>query len=800
MTTRTDAQLNLYFGDGQRLTHSQSQANLLHSIQSNIKSSSSGSSGSSEQTEINEYDDDDQDEESSIYSETNDNDNVDDIYSVVAWQLGHDPERCGSVSDGAAITEKQKYNNHQKKRFTLTKRKGLKWYKKLFRQKSNQSYYNSQYHHNDNASLGSNVNNKDIDTNQNEKELKHSQSTANLKPYISSEIDIKNEKNPYGSPISIKLQSPTNREIRFELILYEKRNKLRYKLMDHLSNKCICSNIKRFDVKKFLSKHRMSIDHELQLIQTIQHYKQVMLSQPLPSKSSKKINNDKKNKLNENMGDITNNNSDHELLSSSSSTTSDDQSITLDTIDAAYIDEDDEESSAFDLYHVTTPRRKYNSSSPFMQYKDIVDIIHNRYEKHTKQNPYLANYLLLRKKQQQIEEFYREKVADQQTIPLIANNSVSNLNEWKSGKLGLKCLIKSKQPRNKPIKPTVNNNNNRSNNNNNNNSKITKNNQKPINLTANNHLSLNEKSGYSGDESSMISSMDNISDSKDNNKHINIINNQTENEDADDEYQNDDGYVTDDEDEEEDDGGDEEEEEEDDEQSEDDSDASMDSDTLKRILLQAKEMQKKAKRQRKQSRIKSKSKRSKKKSKHRNKDKEDMINDDTNHITYQSLKPPSLSNGDKSKSKLTRKKKGSKRKGLKKRKKTHIPRFMKSKSHTPRKAHKLKTYNLNDATGNNDSEKQRKPEQKKIKRKRSFTSSSPSNLYNKRNSLKTGFKKRFFSNDNFDENNGNDTYATSQSDIGGTLHSPQYLRVKSKNSLTKAIPVKMLGFGGTEQQ
>ena len=118
MTTRTDAQLNLYFGGNEeeqiknkKLSHSQSQANLFA-----VKISSTSNS---------------------LESILNDEDNLypsdnDDIYSVVAWQLGHD--RVGSVSDGA-MTKKEKSEQH-KKYNQLTNRKGLKWYKKLFRQKT----------------------------------------------------------------------------------------------------------------------------------------------------------------------------------------------------------------------------------------------------------------------------------------------------------------------------------------------------------------------------------------------------------------------------------------------------------------------------------------------------------------------------------------------------------------------------------------------------------------------------------------------------------------------------------------
>ena len=577
--SRADAQLNLYFGGSQReLKHSQSQANLLENIKSSV-------SASSDPSELNEDDGNTQTDESSVYLSEN-KDDIDDIYSVVAWQFGH----AGSISDGAAIAERDGDNisNGPKRKFSsLTNRKGLKWYKRLFRQKSKPTY-NRQCSYDPYQQNNDNIENDDDASLAQKQKLKRSKSTATLQPYITADIDTKDEKNPYGSPISIKLQSPTNRDIRFECLLYEKKKgKLRYKLMDHVSNKCICSNVHKFDVKQFLSKHRMSIDHELQLIQTVQQYKQIMLSNPLPKELKDKAGNGNGN-------GNGNENKNNNLVSSSSDSSSSAESVTLDTDCGG---EDDEDSSTFDLYHTTTPRRKHNPSSRFMQFQHIISVIFHRYEKHTKQNPYLVNYLSLRKKQQNIESFYREKVADTVTIPLIADNQGSGLSlkEWSSGKFGLKSLIKpNKSKKADSTKIAIDNHAN---------TKIALNNdiknikdnsksEPNVNLTVK-LQSKHASSGYSGDESSFISSMDSTQQPMDHDVN--------------------DGYLTDDEQEEEEEEDDEFNESED-EQSEDDSDESMDSDTLKRILLEAKEIEKKAKKQRKEKKQKTKTKRSKKKS------------------------------------------------------------------------------------------------------------------------------------------------------------------------------------------
>ena len=147
MTALSDAQLNLYFGDGKRqLTHSQSSANLLRAKCTSPSLSDSCGSVISD-FEIGAS--------SSSYSDN------EDIYIVVACQLGHDrinEERVGSVSDTT-----QTQNNHKK-----FNRKGLKWkFKKLFQQKK--AAPNKQ---------------SDIKTKiekLNKMQLSHSQSTMNLK-------------------------------------------------------------------------------------------------------------------------------------------------------------------------------------------------------------------------------------------------------------------------------------------------------------------------------------------------------------------------------------------------------------------------------------------------------------------------------------------------------------------------------------------------------------------------------------------------------------------------------------------
>ncbi len=736
MTTRLDAQLSIYFGDGMdglTLTHSQSQGQAL-----NMKRSLSISPSSTDDCSVPT----EEASSSRIYSD-------DDIYNIVAWQLGS--QRLGSVSDGEAITE------------SAGKRKGLKWYKKLFRLKRGQKRPNE----NKQEPLSIKRNGKIGE----ERELKHSQSTVQL-PASSKDQNPLNPLNPFNSPRSIKLSSPTNRNIRFELLLYEKRGKLRYKLMDHRrskssksskSPKCLCSNVRKFDVKQFLSKHTMSIDHELQLIQTIQHYKQVMLSRPIPRTPIKK----RKIRSDSNS-------------SSSQSTEDEDVSITLDTD----MFEDDEDESSFDLRHVTTPRRKANPNSRFMQNAHVVHVICNRYEKHTAMSPHLSNYQSLRKKQQQIELFYREKVPDVSTVGIL--QSLQSF-AWNTGKNGVKST------KIKEVK------------------------------------SEKRKQRLSGDESSVVSTESNQSNLSKNGK-MKMVQ-QTENEDADDELLSED----------------EEDDDEEEEPSEDDSDASMDSDTLKRILFESRQLQKKekkAKKQRKKIRqIRQNKLRTKGKTKKNKKTEEKERT--SRHITYASLKPPandskSGSNGSgksngqsanhsKNGKRTKKKESSSKRKGLKKRKKAHIPRFMKSKSHTPRRAHKMNRINLN-----NDNEDTRYvPEQRasyphhnihvhdkdqnsyhsdflmdtklsrnRKKRKRSFRGSLPSK--NRQNSMKQRMRG-FFDADDPDniyvddllhnESGKREPPNRVHSDMG-TLNSPQFLRLNTKGAFAKAIPVRLLGFGG----
>eukprot|EP01083_Nonionella_stella_P127519 386255_1 len=647
MTERVDAQLDLYFGDSQReLKHSQSQANLL--FDSVGKSAIPNASLSACSNSISETEDDREEDESSVGSDDND------IYSVVAWQFGH--QRLGSVSDSATIAEPTS-NKH---RYATKNSKGLKWHKKLFRRKSTIKAYNEN---NDNNPLQSNA--KCENNSETKRELRHSRSSIQLTS------DCTNAR-----PLSIKLQSPTNRKIRFELLLYEKRNKSKYKLMDHQSSKCVCSNIKRFDVKKFLSKQRMSIDHELQLIQTIQHYKQLMLSKKLSS--------------NENPDES------HDTVSTTSTEDDDDCALDQDIMSI----EDDEDDEAFDLCHVTTPRRKPNPNSRFMQTQNIVNVVYDRYEKHTAHHPCLPNYLSLRKKQEQIETFYRDKVSDEASIMLIADHSCRDiLKNWCSGKIGLKsATINKKQPLKNP---------------------------KSADCTVDNVLPVEITQTTETSDVVLLADTD-----------LELI---------------EDGYISDDE---------QDEEDEDEDQSEDDSDASMDSDTLKRILDEAKQIEKKAKKQTKQNRIKI----MKSKGKHVK-----ILSDnksDSNRTTYASLKPPTRSTECSSKKKRskqskTRKKGSSKRKGLKRRNKKHIPRFMKSKSHTPRKAHVVM---------NSDENVVQKKKKKRMK-------------------TNTVSKRLYALNDNVDTNVYLDSGYT------GNMHSPQYLRLKSQNNLTKAIPVRVLGFG-----
>ena len=149
---------------------------------------------------------------------------------------------------------------------------------------------------------------------------------------------------------------------------------------------------------------------------------------------------------------------------------------------------------------------------------------------------------------------------------------------------------------------------------------------------------------------------------------------------------------------------------------------------------------------------------------------------------------------------------------------------MKSKSQTPRKSHKLKLCDLNESKteilDNNTNKnllspsKQDKARKKKKKplfkariRKSFLSHSHPTeededdenmNIY-----IDEWSEKRYNSQPEILKQtlSGNKSYIkTSHSDIG-SLHSPQYLRLKSKtNCMAQAIPVKMLGFGGDEQE
>lgn len=624
-----DAQLNLYFGDGNRpLTHSQSQANLL-TLKCNSSSSLSESCGSV----LSEFD--------AIGASSSSYSDNEDIYSVVAWQLGHDridnEERVGSVSDTAAqITPK----NHKK-----FNRKGLKWkFKKLFQQKKTSPI-------------------KQIEKKK-KMELCHSQSTMHLATQNVRDC----------IPKSIKLQSPTNREIRFELLLYEKHNKARYKLMDNKLHKCICPNVQKFDIKSFLSKHRMSIDFELQLIQTLQCYKEVML---------------KTNNMNMNI---------HSQQSSSS------MSLSLSSSPNPINNDEDESDANFDLFHITTPRRKCHQ-----QFENIVERIYDRYRKHTAQN---NAYCKLKKKQLRIEQFYKNKVADKHSVALLAEkDKIHFLETWSSGKRGLKL------PKNE--------------------------------LNKIKNSSLSESSREKSEEFKQS------------------IPQQTEIEDADDECLSD--------------------EDDEDDQSEDDSDASMDSDELKRILFES-SMELKQKRKQHKLKTNKGGKKNKMKNKKRVKEKEKV---DPKNVSYASLKPPS------NKRKKKKKKRKEKRKAHnnKKRKKC-VPRFMqkKSKSQTPRrKAHKLKLCDIN------NSDSKQKNHQSMMKR------AKISNCKKRKRSISKSFK---LSDNSFDIlfvdrlHRRISINKASQSDVGGigseyfgSLHSPQYLRLKSKNLDARMVPMRILDFG-----
>lgn len=942
MANRLDAQLNLYFGEGTdtALTHSQSQAQIVRKLSTSSSPLSSDDLNGTRTAvtvdgeppqhlrdhQVVDDDDDDEDETSSIYS--------DDIYNVVAWQLGH--HRAGSVSDGAAIGTDHHSPNHSKSHNTLSTRKGLKWYKKLFRLKRLQNQKHSklfdvkllQNATQNEAEFDDSANSKNGSNAQNGKSMKRSQSTANLTPFQFDDAaqpppdgfdDAANCKN-FKSPKSIKLQSPTGRPIRFELLLYEKRGKSRYKLMDHKSAKCICSNARKFDTKRFLAKHRMSIDHELQLIQTIQHYKQVMLRHGASSKNAQNAKSSKTSKFSknanfENDGDRINSEGDelhHDLSATCTSTSDSDISITIDT-ETLY---DDEDCSSFDQRHTTTPRRNLKADSRFMRFEHIVHSVCHRYEQHTAHSPYLVNYASLRKKQQQIELFYRHKVADSETVALLLPNSqnagnpqnVGNdamlspqatnpqnaknaenaktaqnaatskmsengtssasttsatcpLTTWSTGKSAQKSAAKIAPNRNhktnrKQSQHTIARKGT---------TKSTSNCTKSTPSTSRNvpGTTVFPPDSVINNESTMP--MDSVyaengqSDSDrvqtDFDTEFGI---ETEGDIIDDsEHIMDDlnGYLSDNE-------ADDENEDEisEDEPSEDDSDASMDSVTLKQILIESQRIQKKAKKQRKAtiraiSRTSKTSKTSKisksskcaknrkfaKCSKTPTTSKESKSGKSTKTVA---LKPPSKStqnssspsgnskkSGKSSKSKTSRKLKDSKRKRLKKRKRRHVPRFMKSKSATPRRAHKLKTCDMNSASTavreaansgirshvhsehvlSDQSSKQKRSR----KRRKSFVSlsakhgASTGNAITRRATVSglspnSSKNARFFGAESAEEFDGDTATATSTTtQIGAPcdasikcklqrLSSPQYLRLKSRDSLAKAIPLKLL--------
>jgi len=101
-------------------------------------------------------------------------------------------------------------------------------------------------------------------------------------------------------------------------------------------------------------------------------------------------------------------------------------------------DEDESDSNNFDLFHLTTPRRKCAQQQPF---ENIIARIHDRYRKQTAQN---SAYCKLKKKQLRIEQFYKEKVADKHSIALLVeDDKIHFLQNWNSGKRGLKMIKNS---------------------------------------------------------------------------------------------------------------------------------------------------------------------------------------------------------------------------------------------------------------------------------------------------------------------------------------------------------------------
>ena len=473
--------------------------------------------------------------------------------------------------------------------------------------------------------------------------------------------------------------------------------------MDNKLSKCICSNVDRFDTKSFLSKHRMSIDYELQLIQTLQCYKEVMLKTQNINDQNLKNN-------------LSNSNSSSSLSEHENFGNLDDEN-------------EDENDSNFDLFHVTTPRSKC------IRFETMIDRIYDRYNLHTTQT---SNYSKLRKKQQRIESFYKDKVADKHSIALlVANNEKMHfLTNWNSGKRGLKTMAKSEK----------------------------------------------NSSNISDESSAMILNIESKPNQNENeNEEFEQSNvQQTEIEDADDELLS---------------------EEDDDEQSEDDSDASMDSDTLNRILFES--SQQTQKRQKNHTNVSKKSVQNKPKNvmKKGAKKSKKVSKKETKNVTYASLKPPA-SNQKKKKKNSQKKKK--KRKQFKKRKK-YIPRFMqtkKSKSATPRKAHKMKLCDMNDSDNDGSKKKFKGMRVKKRTHSKSYkvtkvAENSFDILYvdreikRRRSSVRDGlYQKRI------------QIGKASQSDVGvlgseyfGSLHSPQYLRLKSKNGEAKMVPMRVLDFG-----
>ena len=207
-----------------------------------------------------------------------------------------------------------------------------------------------------------------------------------------------------------------NRVGKFEL-RYHKMNNIP-QIYDHSTNKIICKNLTKFDLKNFDNK--FSINDEINLLQLIHNHKQLLTKYQ-----------------------------QHEIIQKQLKLQQIKYDNVLNTISNDF-NGDNNENMDNDLNHVTTPNNKYKNNKNMLN--NIINIVFNRYDKYQKTNPYLQNYIELKHQQINIEKEYKTEFRHSKTIMFY------ELSQWKSDKIGLKIISNENNDNN--ITSNNNDNNN----------------------------------------------------------------------------------------------------------------------------------------------------------------------------------------------------------------------------------------------------------------------------------------------------------------------------------------------------